>query len=187
VVTAALAGARLGPGARPVSPDLSGRDGRGGEAAAPLALAAVAPGSYTGRGFDACTGPSSGAMNAWLSSPYRAVGVDIGGVNRACSQPNLTGVWVDAQTGQGWHLIATCVGRQAPCSGIGALIDPTNAAAQGRAAAGDAVIDAKAVNIGAGSALYFDMEAYDRTNTTCRSAVITFLSSWTIHDAKDEI
>jgi Domain of unknown function (DUF1906) len=69
------------------------------------AAAAVAPGTYTGRGFDACTAPSSAAMQAWLASPYRAVGVYIGGVNRACTQPNLTAAWVSAQQAAGWHLI----------------------------------------------------------------------------------
>ncbi len=55
-------------------------------------------------------------MAAWASSPYRAVGVYIGGVNRACSQPNLTSSWVATQTEAGWHLIPTYVGLQAPTS-----------------------------------------------------------------------
>ncbi len=45
---------------------------------------------FTGLGFDACAAPSSRAMAAWATSPYRAIGVYIGGANRACSQPNLT-------------------------------------------------------------------------------------------------
>src|SRR6266511_2786612 len=179
LIAAALAGARLSPGARPAAPDLSGKDSLGDGTRGPLGITAVEPNTYTGKGFDACTAPSSSAMDAWLSSPYRAVGVYIGGINRACSQPNLTGTWVNTQTSKGWHLIPTYVGRQAPCSDIGALIDPANAATQGRAAADNAVIDAKAVNINPGSVLYFDMEAYDRPNTTCRNAVLTFLSNWT--------
>jgi hypothetical protein len=51
------------------------------------------PGAYVGYGFDACTAPSSAAMNAWLQSPYRAVGIYFGGNNRACTQPNLTAAW----------------------------------------------------------------------------------------------
>ena len=35
-------------------------------------------------------------MAAWAASPYRAIGVYIGGANRACSQPNLTSSWVSA-------------------------------------------------------------------------------------------
>ncbi|MGN6253535.1 MAG: glycoside hydrolase domain-containing protein, partial [Solirubrobacterales bacterium] len=71
---------------------------------------------FTGLGFDACSAPSAKAMTAWKSSPYRAVGVYIGGVNRACSQPNLTPEWVAEQTEAGWHLIPTYVGPQAPTS-----------------------------------------------------------------------
>ena len=43
-----------------------------------------------GLAFDTCTAPSLTAMRAWLSSPYDGVGVYVGGVNRSCTQPNLT-------------------------------------------------------------------------------------------------
>jgi hypothetical protein len=33
-------------------------------------------------------------MKAWSSSPYRAAGVYLGGVNMACAQTNLTPAWV---------------------------------------------------------------------------------------------
>ncbi|HEV7563130.1 MAG TPA: hypothetical protein VGO24_06470, partial [Solirubrobacterales bacterium] len=62
---------------------------------APRALASAAGGNvFTGLGFDACSAPSSKAMAAWGDSPYRAIGVYIGGENRGCSQPNLTASWV---------------------------------------------------------------------------------------------
>ncbi|HEY3007401.1 MAG TPA: hypothetical protein VGJ63_04965, partial [Micromonosporaceae bacterium] len=51
------------------------------------AAAAAAPGTFVGYGFDACTAPSSAAMQAWLASPYRAIGIYFGGNNRACAQP----------------------------------------------------------------------------------------------------
>ena len=44
-------------------------------------------------------------MAAWVSSPYRALGVYIGGANRACSQPNLTPAWVSEQVSEGWRLM----------------------------------------------------------------------------------
>jgi len=51
--------------------------------------------NYTGQGFDPCAAPGSAAMSAWRSaSPYGAVGIYIGGSNRACAQPNLTAGWV---------------------------------------------------------------------------------------------
>lgn len=146
----------------------------------PRAAASASGAAFTGLGFDACSAPSSRSMSAWLQSPYRAIGVYIGGINRACSQPNLTPSWVDAQTSAGWHLIPTYVGRQAPTSSCGscALISTSGAVAQGAAAAEDAVAEAAAVAIGPGSPIYFDMESYSRTSSAT-AAVLAFLESWT--------
>src|SRR5512138_1304293 len=52
-----------------------------------------APGAFSGSGFDACTAPSETTMKSWLNSPYRAIGIYIGGVNRGCAQANLTTSW----------------------------------------------------------------------------------------------
>ena len=135
---------------------------------------------FTGLGFDACAAPSSRYMAAWASSPYRAVGVYIGGVNRACSQPNLTASWVAAQTEAGWHLIPTYVGLQAPTSACSscAKLSSSQAVAQGAAAAEDAVEVASAVAMGPGSPIYFDMEAYSQTSSAS-AATLAFLESWT--------
>jgi len=135
---------------------------------------------FTGLGFDACTAPSSRSMAAWGSSPYRAVGVYIGGVNRACSQPNLTAGWVAAQTEAGWHLIPTYVGLQAPTSSCSscAKLTSSQATAQGTAAAIDAVEEAGAVAMGPGSPIYFDMESYSQTSSAT-AATLAFLEAWT--------
>jgi Rv2525c-like, glycoside hydrolase-like domain len=135
---------------------------------------------FTGLGFDACTAPSSRSMAAWGSSPYRAVGVYIGGVNRACSQPNLTASWVAAQTEDDWHLIPTYVGLQAPTSACSSCAKLTSrqATAQGAAAAVDAVEEAGAVAIGPGSPIYFDMESYSQTSSAS-AATLAFLEAWT--------
>ena len=137
---------------------------------------------YTGLGFDACTAPSARSMDAWGISPYRAIGVYIGGLNRGCSQPNLTASWVAEQTAAGWHLIPTYVGLQAPtssCSSCATLSSSSTAASvQGTAAASDAVKQAQLVGIGAGSPIYFDMESYTRT-TSASNATLTFLEAWT--------
>ena len=150
--------------------------------AAPVGPGAATASSavFTGLGFDACSTPSSKAMRSWLSSPYRAVGVYIGGVNRACSQPNLTPGWVDQQTEAGWALIPTYVGLQAPTSGCSscAKLSSSQATAQGIAAAVDAVADASAVAIGPGSPIYFDMEAYSPT-ASASGATLAFLEAWT--------
>jgi len=154
----------------------------GSSAIGPSTEAVTGSEDFTGLGFDACATPSSRAMSAWASSPYRAIGVYIGGVNRACSQPNLTPTWVGEQVGEGWHLIPTYVGLQAPTSACGSCAalssNTTQATVQGAEAARDAVADAEAVGMGPGSPLYFDMEAYTRTTSATR-ATLTFLSEWT--------
>ncbi len=148
------------------------------QAATPLAARAA---TFTGLGFDTCSAPSSRSMRAWRSSsPYQAIGVYIGGINRACSQPNLTASWVAAQTEAGWHLLPLYVGRQAPtseCSSC-AKLSSSQAAAQGAAAAVDAVAEAEGVAIGRGSPIYFDMEAYAR-GSAGTTPTLTFLQAWT--------
>ncbi len=137
---------------------------------------------FTGLGFDACSAPSSRTMAAWGSSPYRAIGVYIGGTNRGCSQPNLTSAWVGEQVAAGWHLIPTYVGLQAPGSSCSSCAPFSSSAgkatAQGTEAAEDAVADAQSVGMGAGSPIYFDMESYTRT-TSATAATLTFISAWT--------
>lgn len=120
-------------------------------------------------------------MQAWLASPYRAVGIYFGGSNRACTQPNLTAAWVSEQIAAGWHLIPLYVGRQAPCtmSSKPFRIDPAQAAAQGTAEADDAADQAAALGLAADSVLINDMEAYQTGNAACTSAVNTYIGAWT--------
>ena len=119
-------------------------------------------------------------MAAWAESPFRGVGIYIGGENSACSQPNLSASWVSAETTAGWHLIPTYVGLQATTSSCSSCAKMTTAAAgtQGAAAAEDAVTEAAAIGIGSGSPIYFDMEAYT-PSTSATGAVLNFLSAWT--------
>ncbi|MYW01078.1 glycoside hydrolase domain-containing protein, partial [Streptomyces sp. SID3343] len=126
---------------------------------------------YTGKGFDACSAPSSGTMNAWRNnSPYRSVGIYIGGSKRACAQPNLTASWVNEQAAAGWHFMPLYVGVQAS-----AITSPQN---QGTAAAADAINQANALGIGPGSLLYYDMEG-DSGYAANRTRALQFLSAWT--------
>jgi hypothetical protein len=146
----------------------------------PAAVTGVAPGTYLGRGFDACTAPSSGAMDAWLGSPFRAVGIYISGSFRACNQPNLTAAWISHNAANGWHFLPIDVGRQAPCTSYSFRMssDPATARQQGRDAAVGAAQAAANLGLGAGSAIYSDIEAYT-TNTSCRAAVLSYVSGWT--------
>ena len=139
-------------------------------------------GVFTGYAFDACRAPSTASLQAWSASPYRALGIYIGGVNRACAQPNLTPQWVQDTTALGWSLLPLYVGLQAPCVGQSGLSKVSTtlatAASQGRAAADDAVAKAQALGLPAGSPLWFDMEGYHVGNAACTAAVRAFVSSW---------
>ncbi|MEU6072718.1 glycoside hydrolase domain-containing protein [Micromonospora sp. NPDC047074] len=143
------------------------------------------PGTFTGLGFDTCTAPSSAAMKAWLASPYRAVGIYIGGNGRACAQPNLTREWVTAQAAAGWRFFPLYVGPQAPCRSTSKpRIDPAQAAAQGRAAADDAAARARDLGLARDSTVFYNMEKYPAGDAACSAAVQTFTHAWTIrlHD-----
>jgi hypothetical protein len=143
------------------------------------AASAAAGGVYTGLGFDPCSTPSTAQMAAWSESPYRAVGIYLGGVNMACAQPSLTASWVGTETAAGWRLIPTYVGLQAPSNSCGCSgINPRRASAEGAAAARDAVNRAGALGIGPGSPIYYDMEAYGRGGSNT-PAVLAFLAAWT--------
>jgi hypothetical protein len=146
--------------------------------ATPAAIKPAAPqGVVRGPGFDTCAAPSAGTMKHWLASPYRSVGIYIGGLNRGCSQPNLTSGWIKTIQGQGWHYFPFYVGLQAPCvAGFGnATIKAGSAAAEGRAAADDAVKQAADLGIPSGTPLIYDMEGY---RSGCSATVTTFLSAW---------
>lgn len=156
------------PAATPLSPE-------------PKALASVvAPGTFQNKAFDACAAPSQSAMDAWRSSPYKAVGIYISGSVRACSQPNLTSSWVSANAANGWQFILIDVGRQNPCSTYSSKFstDPATARQQGRDAAAGAQTAAANLGFAAGSAIYSDIEGYAST-ATCRAAMLSYVSGWT--------
>ena len=153
----------------------------GGASTPSDSLTAPAQGSpFTGLGFDACATPSLRTMSAWSASPYRALGIYIGGVNRACAQPNLTPSWVSTEVAAGWHPIPLYVGLQAPSSSCGecAKLGLSKATGQGAEAAENAVAEARSVGIGAGSPIYFDMEGYAPGANASR-ATLAFLAAWT--------
>ena len=138
---------------------------------------------YVGPGFDMCDVPSTQQMSAWAThSPYHAIGVYIGGANAACppsSDPNLNTTWLSTEAAAGWHFIPTYVGLQAPsgcCQGMST--NTAQAAAQGTAAADDAVTQAQSLALGPGTPIYDDMEYYARTSTNT-PAVLAFLGAWT--------
>jgi len=136
--------------------------------------------AFTGYAFDACNAPKIDSLAAWLASPYRALGIYIGGSNRACMNPQITPDWTSAAVATGWNLIPLYVGLQAPCVSLRAVtkISPALAASQGTAAADDADARAQTVGLSPGSPIYFDMEGYALSDPPCTQAVQSFVTAW---------
>jgi Domain of unknown function (DUF1906) len=136
----------------------------------------------TGYAFDTCSAPPLTTMQAWkTASPYLGVGTYIGGVSRSCAQPNLTAAWVTGASLQGWRIIPIYVGYQAPCTGRPNVTKFTVVTAEilGTVDAADAVLQAQALGMLPGSAIYGDMEHYPASDPTCRTAVLSYVSAWT--------
>jgi hypothetical protein len=149
-------------------------------AVVPNAMAPAVAGSastdLTGQGFDPCSAPSGSAMSAWrASSPYQAIGIYIGGVNRSCAQPNLTASWVSQQASAGWKFIPLYVGLQTStnsCTGCTLITSPTS---DGTNAADDAANQAASLGLN-GVVIYYDMESYPSAS---RGVALQFESAWT--------
>ncbi|MFH8728062.1 glycoside hydrolase domain-containing protein [Streptomyces termitum] len=172
-VSRVVGSARVGPAAVPGTlPAPAAKTPRSpGSDTTARALAAEPTTGFTGKAFDACAAPSASLMRSWkTSSPYDGVGIYFGGPTRVCSQPNLTAGWVADRTAEGWHMIPIYAGLQA------GRIGATDAAAQGRASADDAVAKARTFGFGPGTVLYTDMEQYD--SATYRTRVLGYLSAY---------
>jgi hypothetical protein len=154
-------------------------NGVGTEATGPKRPAFAGVDYYSGLGFDACTAPATTTMSAWLASPYRAIGIYIGGNSRGCQQPNLTPSWITTVQAQGWSMLPIYVGDQAPCTTYRNRIstDLFAAALQGIASANDAANQAAALGLGRGTPIYYDLESYPRS-TTCSPPVKSFVHAW---------
>jgi hypothetical protein len=145
---------------------------------------ASTPGGATGlsrlKGIDACTAPSLDTLRAfWNGTPYGDLGIYLGGVNRACGQPNLTASWVSQAVDIGWSFLPIWVGPEAPCIGRDITKfsnDPATAATQGRQEASGAIAAAQSVGFARGGIVYYDMEGY---GATCSPAVQAFVGGWT--------
>ena len=162
-------------------------------AAEAVATSVQQPTVYAGKAFDTCSAPAVDTMSAWRSSPYGAIGVYVGGINRGCAQPHLTADWVDAVHLQGWHLLPVYVGLQAPCAKTAAgkpfahriSTNGTTAANQGTSAASDAVAAMQSLGLSAGNPVYLDMESWPIGKAACTASVMAFADAWTagLHSA----
>ena len=137
-----LAGASLRVPVRGTRRTMAAPDVPGGATARMASAPATVPASatdFTGKGFDACAAPSSATMTTWLRlSPYRAVGIYIGGSDRACAQPALTASWVSQQQAAGWHFMPIYVGPQAGFGEIKSRGQPGGQRGPGRGESGPA-------------------------------------------------
>lgn len=127
------------------------------------AHAAVTPNTaFSGKGFDTCAAPSDAQMDDWYAhSPYRGVGVYIGGSSYLCrtdASPSggYTSEWVQHQAATGWGMWAIYAGKQGHHL-VAAGADP---AAMGAADAADAAQQASDLTFGTGTTIFVDMEGY---------------------------
>ncbi|WP_429194087.1 glycoside hydrolase domain-containing protein [Kitasatospora sp. MAP12-15] len=140
------------------------------QGAATAAAVVSIPGTttdYTGAAFDACSAPSTSDLSAWAASPYRGLGIYIGG-RRACAQPNLTNAWLQQESAAGWKFLPIYVSPSAS-----SLTSPSW---QGVQSADDAANQAQALGFAPGTTLYADMEQY---TSTYSSNVLAYLAAWT--------
>ncbi|MDV5147073.1 DUF1906 domain-containing protein [Streptomyces sp. SBC-4] len=137
---------------------------------------------FAGKAFDTCEAPSLAVMKAWLTSPYRAVGVYFGGRGRGCpTQKELNPAWVASAHAMGWRLLPLFVGSQAPCVHSAAkrpYAIGTSPWSQGVREAGEAVRAARALGFGTSSPLYLDIEAYQVEDTRCAATTLSFVRAW---------
>lgn len=134
----------------------------------------------SGEGFDVCSPTISGLAKWYKASPYRSVNVYLGGSAAYCPQPGLTRAWVNTVAGQGWALIPTWVGPQAPCTSATGTprfsSNPATAASQGASEASRAGAKMNAIGL-TGAPIYYDMEYYNDTRS-CAAATKAFIGGW---------
>ena len=141
---------------------------------------------YAGQGFDKCEIATLAQMqNWWNNSPYSAVNLYIGGISRACGNAALNATFVSQMNAQGWRFIPTWVGLQAACTGYAHRMsyDIETARQQGKDEADAASAVAQALGLtnadGSGAVIYFDLEAYNTSDASCRAAANAFVDGWT--------
>ena len=139
----------------------------------------------TGQGVDICDIPATSQMQAWwANSPYGAVNLYIGGSLRGCRNALLNSSLVAQLFQQGWKFIPTWVGPQAPCTSfrVRVSLDPTTAYNQGVNEADAATIAATTLGLtnldGSNTVIYYDLEAYNTDDTSCRNAMKSFMDGW---------
>ena len=131
--------------------------------------------------FDKCHVPSLSQMQKWWDkSPYTTANIYIGGISQACSNDGLDAFWIHQASQQGWTLIPTWVGPQAPCSSLRYRMssDPNLSYLQGKFEADSAYRTAKELGLLGNHVIYYDLEGYWGASGDCRQAAAAFLEGW---------
>lgn len=140
--------------------------------------------------FDACHMGGVSTMQAWWdSSPYRIVGLYLGGISYPVHDPvNCTVItqdWVQQVRDMGWTFIPTWAGPQAPCTSYKHQMDedPAVTYLQGRSEAEAASQAASDLGLTSstlgGTIIYYDLEAFGSIPEECKLAVDAFMNGWT--------
>jgi len=148
---------------------------------------------FKGHAFDICTVPSLSQLNTWYNkSPYRAVNLYIGGISRYCPNTQLNASYVKKIAEQGWKLIPTWVGHQAPCTSFKYPF-PYNvdqAYQYGVNNANQAQARMKELGLtyanGKGGVIYLDLEHFSYS-ASCSAAARAYVNGWTTRLAQLEI
>jgi hypothetical protein len=135
------------------------------------------------RGFDKCWSLGASQMDDVANQgPYWTVGVYIGGLNVGVCNTNVSYSWVSHNGYIGWGFLPIYVGRFAPCynsiNHYKISTDPNTAKTQAYNAVKDAESIASNFGFTQGTVIYLDMEAYDTSNSSCRSIVNTYVNEW---------
>ena len=138
-------------------------------------------------GFDKGSAPSVAQMQVWWDySPYYDYQISLVGAANHPTNGNLVPNWVNRVESQGWGLWPVWVGPQAPC-----MIKPTkktvfmtaadgnDAYTEGQLEAGNAINSLESLGHGlSNTIIYYDMENYDTSNSSCVAIVEGFLDGW---------
>ena len=142
---------------------------------------------FKGHAFDICTVPSLSKLNTWYEkSPYRVVNLYIGGISRFCTNTALDADYVKAIAKQGWKLIPTWVGHQAPkpCGNYKNPfpINVDQAYQYGVDNANQAQAKMKELGLtylnGKGGIIYLDLEHFSYS-ASCSAAARAYVNGWT--------
>jgi hypothetical protein len=141
--------------------------------------------TFIGHAFDKCEVPTLSQLQTWYtSSPYKAVNLYFGGISRYCSNSAISASYIQSIYAQGWKVIPTWVGHQAPCTSYKYPFpyDVEDAYQYGVNNANQAQARMKELGLtkpdGSGGIVYLDLEHF-AYSSSCSAAARAYLNGWT--------